>query len=85
MKKVIISYKRLPVIVRKAIKSAFPLGIENELQSIKNVITGKFFEGLIYEFDNITYLIKTDDYNHSVDSNDSDILFDNEDSFNEEY
>jgi hypothetical protein len=53
-----ISYKNLPLEIKRAIKKEFPQGIEEEIQSIKNVITGTYFDGIIFPFDGKNYLIK---------------------------
>lgn len=58
MKNLITQYKSLPIEVKKAMKYDFPFGIEEELQSIKNVITGTYFEGVIYKYGDTSYLIK---------------------------
>lgn len=58
MRNLITQYKRLPIEVKKAMKLDFPFGIEEELQSIKNVITGTYFEGVIYKHGDTSYLIK---------------------------
>lgn len=58
MRNLITQYKRLPVEVKKAMKYDFPYGIEEELQSIKNIITGTYFEGVIYQYGETLYLIK---------------------------
>ncbi len=92
MRKVITSYRKLPIEVRKSIKNEFPLGIENEVTPIKNVITGGFFEGLLYKYNDIIYLIKTETESKQPNFDDED-LGDNspsieeqdEDSYNEDY
>ena len=58
MRNLITQYKRLPIEVKKAMKYDFPFGVEEELQSIKNVITGTYFEGVIYKYGDTSYLIK---------------------------
>lgn len=85
MKNVITSYKKLPIEVKKAIRDEFPLGVEFELKSIKNMITGKYFEGLIYTFKNTVYLIKMTVNTITIPLDDDDEYPVNEDSFNEEY
>lgn len=97
MKNVIVSYKNLPLEVKKAIRDEFPMGVEYELQSIKNVVTGGYFEGVIYSFKDVLYLIKMgmntptislEDQDDDVDDSEDvevDLLPEDDDNFDEDF
>jgi len=85
MRNLITHYKRLPIEVKKAMKYDFPFGIEEELQSIKNVITNTYFEGVIYQYGDTLYLIKMNSDTPIIKFSDTEFENDQKDqSFDEE-
>ncbi len=84
MKNIITQYKNLPIEVKKAMRSDFPYGIEEELQSIKNVITGTYFEGVIYNYGETLYLIKMNSDTPTIKFDDEFEKDKNEHSFDQE-
>ena len=86
MRNVITQYRKLPLDVKRAIKNDFPFGIEDEIKSIKNILTGTYFEGLMYTFNETLYLIKMKADTPTISSEElEDTPTKDEDSFNEEY
>lgn len=57
-KRIIISYNKLTEPIKEAIKAEFPNGIESQLSRMKHVVKGYFFEGFVFDYDDITYLIE---------------------------
>lgn len=60
-KRVLTSYKKLNATIKNAIQAEYPDGVEEKLTTMKHVIKGYFFNGLIFNYDDITYLIEWED------------------------
>ncbi|MDG1915141.1 MAG: hypothetical protein P8I55_11205 [Crocinitomix sp.] len=60
-KRVLTSYKKLNATIKNAIQAEYPDGVEEKLTKMKHVIKGYFFNGLIFNYDDITYLIEWGD------------------------
>lgn len=57
-RKVIATYEKLSNEVKEAINIKYPDGVEDELKLITDVIKGGTFKGIIFDFQDVTYLIK---------------------------
>lgn len=57
-RKVIKAFENLSPEVMAALNESYPYGFEDKIQSIQDVIKGGFFKGLIFDHDDVTYLIK---------------------------
>lgn len=57
-RKIIATYEKLPNEVKEAINVKYPDGVEDELKTITDVIKGGSFKGIIFDFEDTTYLIK---------------------------
>ena len=57
-KRVITTYAKLNPILKKAIKEKYPDGVEDNLTVMKNVFKGYFFDGLVFDYDDTTYMIE---------------------------
>lgn len=87
MRNVITSYKKLPLDVKKAMKRDYPFGLEEELTSIKNILTGTYFEGLMYSYNETLYLVKIQADTPVISSEEDlgDAPTKDEDSFEDDY
>ena len=54
-KKVITTYEKLTKEVKEAINIKYPDGVEDDLQSITNVMKGGTFKGIIFEYVTFCY------------------------------
>ena len=57
-RKIIATYEKLSDEVKEAINTKYPDGIEDELKLITDVVKGGTFKGIIFDFNDTTYLIK---------------------------
>lgn len=57
-KRIIINYNKLGQPIKKAISEKFPNGIEEQLSRMKHVVKGYFFDGFVFEHEDVTYLIE---------------------------
>lgn len=57
-RKIIATYEKLPAEVKEAINVKYPDGVEDELKLITDVVKGGTFKGIIFDFQDTTYLIK---------------------------
>jgi len=57
-KKSIISYEKLTIDQKKALLLAFPEGFAGETTKMTNPITGEIFDSLLWETEEIVYLVK---------------------------
>lgn len=57
-KRVITTYAKLNPNLKKAIKEKYPDGVEDNLTVMKNVFKGYFFDGLVFDYDDTTYMIE---------------------------
>lgn len=73
-KRVITTYSKLNPVLKKAIKEKYPNGVEENLTVMKNVFKGYFFDGLVFDHEDITYMIEWNDgsYAKSVAVEDDD-------------
>lgn len=77
------SYHKLNTEVKKAIHQAYPDGIEDKLIIMKDVVKNQFFKGLIFDYNDTTYLIEVNIASHSGadDDDDDDSDFDADPDF----
>lgn len=57
-KKTIISYEKLTIEQKKQLLMAFPDGFAGNMTKMTNPITGEVFDSLLWETDEIIYLVK---------------------------
>jgi hypothetical protein len=57
-KKSIISYEKLTIDQKKALLLAFPEGFAGETTKMTNPITGEVFDSLLWETEEVIYLVK---------------------------
>lgn len=57
-KKVIKSYENLSPEIKAALIKEYPYGFEDKISSIQDVIKGGYFKGMIFDYEDVTYLIK---------------------------
>jgi len=57
-KRVFTTYSKLGAVVKRAIQRAYPDGVEDHLVLLKNVFSGQVFEGLLFDHDDITYMVE---------------------------
>lgn len=57
-KKAIISYEKLTIDQKKQLLMAFPNGFEGAMTKMTNPITGEVYDSLLWDTDEITYLVK---------------------------
>lgn len=57
-RKIIIAYEKLSDEVKDAINTKYPDGVDDELKSITDVVKGGTFKGIIFDFEDTTYLIR---------------------------
>ena len=72
---IIIHYNKLSDELKAALELSFPFGYDEKIINYQNVATGKGYRGLVFSYDNTTYLIKfelnnidiSDDENNEID------------------
>lgn len=57
-KKSIISYEKLTIDQKKQLLMAFPNGFEGAMTKMTNPITGEVYDSLLWDTEEITYLVK---------------------------
>ncbi len=57
-KRIITTYAKLNPELKKAIKEKYPDGLEEHLTVMKNVIKGNYFDGFIFEHEDVIYMIE---------------------------
>lgn len=57
-RKIITAYEKLSDEVKDAINTKYPDGVDDELKSITDVIKGGTFKGIIFDYQDTTYLIR---------------------------
>ena len=55
---VIILYENLSPKIKKALETHYPYGFEDKTIKYQNLSTGKSYDGLVFNFEDTTYLIK---------------------------
>ena len=83
-KKTIISYEKMTIDQKKQLLMAFPTGFEGSMTKMTNPITGEVFDSLLWETDEIIYLVKLPKQtlkSPSVDDDDDDDFEDEFDKF----
>ncbi|MGV6861459.1 MAG: hypothetical protein ACWA41_06790 [Putridiphycobacter sp.] len=82
-RKIITSYQKLPIEVKKALNNTYPDGVDDEIQLIPNAFTGTSFKGIFYEYNDVVYLIKYDSQINNIaisdDEDEDDVDTDNDD------
>lgn len=83
-KKSIISYEKLSIEQKKQLLMAFPDGFAGSMTKMTNPITGEVFDSLLWETDEVIYLVKLPKVtvkSPSVDDDDDDFTDDEFDKF----
>lgn len=83
-KKSIISYEKLSIEQKKQLLMAFPDGFAGSMTKMTNPITGEVFDSLLWETDEVIYLVKLPKAtvkSPSVDDDDDDFTDDEFDKF----
>ncbi|WP_070138368.1 hypothetical protein [Crocinitomix algicola] len=73
-KRIITTYSKLNPNLKKAIKEKYPNGVEDNLTVMKNVFKGYLFDGLVFDHEDITYMIEWNagDYHKQIVVNEED-------------
>jgi hypothetical protein len=81
-KKIITSYEKVPQEVKLALFQKYPDGFEDSIKTHKDVLKGGFFKGLLFESEDVSYLIKFQ--NDNINQNMEDFSKDDEDDDTDE-
>ena len=57
-RKVIKSFENLSEEVKTALFEAYPHGFDDKIKKMEDVIKGGYFQGMLFDYDEVTYLIK---------------------------
>ncbi|MGB1104045.1 MAG: hypothetical protein ACPG21_10510 [Crocinitomicaceae bacterium] len=81
-KRVFTSYNKLNKAAKMAIQRSYPNGVDEILTTMKNVFSGEFFKGFVFDHEDVTYMVEWNVRNNfaAVDISEADLgTADNED------